>query len=209
MSTSTNSSAPATDPRIDAYIERAAPFAQPILAHLRAVVHAGCPGATETIKWGMPFFMHGDRILANMAAFKQHCALGFWNGREAIGKGASESAMGQFGRITALADLPAKRELVQIVKRAVALIDAGATTTRAAKHSPAKAELDVPADLIAALARSTAARTTFEAFSPSKRREYVEWLAEAKREETRAKRLAQTLEWLAEGKSRHWKYQDC
>ena len=198
-----------TDPRVDAYIERAAPFAQPILAHLRAVVHAGCPGAAETIKWSMPFFMHGDRILANMAAFKQHCALGFWNGREALGHDASDQAMGQFGRVTALADLPAKRELVQIVKRAVALIDAGATTTRAAPRPPAKAALALPADLAAALTRHAAARKTFEAFSPAKRREYIEWLTEAKREATRAKRLAQTLEWLAEGKSRNWKYEAC
>lgn len=114
-----------TDPRVDAYIERATPFARPLLAHLRSAVHAGCPQATETIKWNMPFFMHGDRILAHMAAFTQHCAFGFWKGRAVADQGKAGEAMGQFGRITTLADLPPKRELVGIVKRAVALIDAG------------------------------------------------------------------------------------
>ena len=122
-----------TDPRIDAYIEHAAPFAQPILTQLRGAVHAGCPGVVETIKWGMPFYMHGDRILANMAAFKQHCSFRFWNGREAAERGKSDEAMGQFGRLTTLRGLPPRRELVLVVKQAVALIDAGSTRTRAVK----------------------------------------------------------------------------
>ena len=126
-----------TDPRIDAYIGRAAPFAQPVLAHLRGVVHAGCPGCIETIKWGMPFFMHGDRNLAHMAAFKQHCAFGFWRGREVADQGKAGEAMGQFGRITALADLPPRRELIGVVKKAVALIDAGAAAPRATRKPPA------------------------------------------------------------------------
>ncbi|MEO8058758.1 MAG: YdeI/OmpD-associated family protein [Burkholderiales bacterium] len=198
-----------TDPRIDAYIERAAPFAQPILAQLRRAVHGGCPAVVETIKWGMPFYMHGERILANMAAFKQHCSFRFWNGRDAAERGQSDEAMGQFGRITLLSDLPPRRELVRVVKQAVALIDAGGTTTRAAAPRKAAAEPDMPVEFGQALARHAAARQTFEALSPSQRREYTEWIAEAKRDETRARRLAQALEWLAEGKTRHWKYQNC
>jgi uncharacterized protein YdeI (YjbR/CyaY-like superfamily) len=196
-----------TDPRIDAYIEHAAPFAQPILAQLRSAVHAGCPAVVETIKWGMPFYMHGDRILANMAAFKQHCSFRFWNGREAAEHGKNDEAMGQFGRLTTLRDLPPKRELVAVVQQAVALIEAGGTQTRAVKPRSAAAEPDMPAELGHALARHTPARKTFEALSPSQRREYIEWISEAKRDETRARRLAQAIEWLAEGKSRHWKYQ--
>jgi uncharacterized protein YdeI (YjbR/CyaY-like superfamily) len=197
------------DPRIDAYIEKAAPFAQPILTHLRSVVHAGCPNVEESIKWGMPHFLHDGRILAGMAAFKAHCTFGFWHGRQAAAQGKDREAMGQFGRITALADLPGKRELTRIVKEAVALADAGVPPPRAPKSTSPRPELDVPDDLRKALARNAAARKTFEGFSPSHRREYIEWLVEAKREETRKGRLAQTLEWLADGKSRHWKYQNC
>jgi hypothetical protein len=179
------------DPRIDAYIEKAAPFAQPILTHLRSVVHAGCPNVEESIKWGMPHFLHDGRILAGMAAFKAHCTFGFWHGRQAAAQGKDREAMGQF------------------VKEAVALADAGVSPPRAPKSTSPRPELDVPDDLRKALARNAAARKTFEGFSPSHRREYIEWLVEAKREETRKGRLAQTLEWLADGKSRHWKYQNC
>ncbi len=191
------------DTRVDAYIERAAPFAQPLLAQLRATVHAGCPDAVETIKWDMPFFMHRGRILANMAAFKQHCALRFWNGREAAERGQDDQAMGQFGRIASLADLPPKRALIAIVKQAVALIDTGAATPPAPKRAAPKPALEMPTELGDALARNAVARTVFDAFSPGQRREYIEWIVEAKRAETRAKRLATTLEWLADGKPRH------
>ncbi|HWH82884.1 MAG TPA: YdeI/OmpD-associated family protein [Burkholderiaceae bacterium] len=206
--------APATDPRVDAYIERAAPFARPILAQLRAAVHAGCPGAHETIKWSMPFFEHDGKILAHMAAFKQHCAFGFWKGRDVAPSAKKDEAMGELGRLESPADLPAKRELVAMVKQAVARIDAArddvaASAKRPAAKKAAPKTLPVPPDLAAALARNAAARATFEAFAPSKRYEYLEWLAEAKRDDTRAKRLLQTIEWLGEGKSRHWKYQAC
>lgn len=194
------------DARIDAYIERAAPFAQPILAQLRSVVHAGCPDVEETIKWGMPHFMHGGRLFAGMAAFKAHCTFGFWHGRQAADQGKDDEAMGQFGRIARLADLPGKRELTRIVREAVALADSGVKAPRAPKHA-ARPLLDVPDDLRKALARNAPARRAFDGFSPSHQREYVEWLVEAKRDETRARRLAQTLEWLAAGKTRHWKYQ--
>jgi uncharacterized protein YdeI (YjbR/CyaY-like superfamily) len=197
-----------TDPRVDAYIARSAEFARPILEHMRQVVHAACPDVEETIKWGMPNFMHGGKILAHMAAFKAHCALGFWR-REAAGDAAKNGeAMGQLGRIESLKNLPSRAQLSAMVKKAVALIDSGEKPARAAK--PVRKPPPVaPDDLAAALKRHAAARKTFEAFAPTHQREYIEWITEAKRPETREKRLAQTLEWLAEGKSRNWKYESC
>lgn len=118
------------DPRVDAYIEGAVPFAQPLLRVLRTAVHAGCPDVEETIKWRMPFFMHGGRILGHMAAFKQHCALGFWHGRDAADQGKDGEAMGQFGRITCRADLPSAAELKAIVRAVAARMDAGAAAPR-------------------------------------------------------------------------------
>ena len=176
---------PTTDPRIDAYIGKSADFAQPILSHLRQVVHAACPDAEETIKWSMPFFMHGGKNLAHMAAFKAHCAFGFWNGVEETTKGSE--AMGQFGRITTVKDLPAKAELAPIVKKAAAMIDSGEVPRK--RKSEPKPPPEAPADLLAALRRSTKARKTYEAFTPGRRREYIEW--------------------MEDGKSRHWKYADC
>lgn len=196
------------DPRVDAYIARAAPFAQPLLTQIRAVIHAACPEVVETIKWGMPSFTHGGKILAHMAAFKQHCALGFWQGRQLLDSEKSSEAMGQFGRLTALADLPSKRELTQLVKRAKALIDEGVKPVRAARTSP-RPPPEVPADLAAGLAGNAAAGQHFKAFPPSAQREYVEWIVEAKRPDTRSRRLAQAIEWLAEGKARNWKYENC
>jgi uncharacterized protein YdeI (YjbR/CyaY-like superfamily) len=203
-----------TDPRIDAYIERSAPFAQAILTMLRETVHVACPEVVETIKWSMPFFVVDGRILANMAAFKQHCAFGFWRGRgQPVDQGDREETMGQFGRLTSVADLPARRELVRLVKQAAgasAATDALPETKSAIDRAKtAKPPLAVPDVLATALRGNAAARTAFEAMSNSHRREYIEWIVEAKRDETRAKRLAQTLEWLAEGKSRNWKYEAC
>lgn len=199
------------DPRIDAYIAKSAPFAQPILRHLREIVHRGCPDVEESIKWGMPSFGHGGKILCHMAAFKAHCAFGFWHqGMEAVvtsAKAAAEPAMGGFGRITALGDLPDERTLVSYVKHAAKLNESG-EPGRARPATKAK-ELAVPADLAAALKKNKAAAKTFAEFSPSHRKEYIEWIMEAKREETRQKRLTTTLEWLVAGKSRHWKYERC
>jgi uncharacterized protein YdeI (YjbR/CyaY-like superfamily) len=197
---------PTHDPRIDAYIAKSADFAQPILTHLRQVVHSACPDTEETVKWGMPHFMHGGKILAHMAAFKAHCGFGFWH--DVAGTGKSSEAMGQFGRITTLKDLPSKAELSKLVKKAAALIDTGEKPARVVKAAP-KPPLEVPPDLKSALARSAKARKVFEAFSPTNQREYIEWLVEAKREETREKRLVQAIEWIEEGKPRHWKYQNC
>ena len=196
-----------TDPRIDAYVARAAPFARPVLTHLRAVVHAAVPGVEETIKWGMPHFMHGG-ILCGFAAFKAHCAFHVRGAEDLLGGAARADAMGQFGRITALSDLPPKATLTRILRAAAARNDAGVKAPRPARKSP-KPEAKVPPDLAVALKGNARARSTFEGFSPSRRREYVEWIVEAKGEDTRARRLAQAIAWMAEGKSRNWKYERC
>jgi uncharacterized protein YdeI (YjbR/CyaY-like superfamily) len=196
---------PKTDPRVDAYIGAAPDFAQPILAHLRALVHRACPDVEETLKWRMPTFMyHG--ILCGMAAFKQHVSFGFWKHSLVIGEGIERDGMGSFGKVAKLSELPAKRELVTYVKRAMQLNQSG---TKAQRMPRQRAPLAVPADLMAALKKNRKAAATFAAFSPSCRREYVEWITEAKRAETRNKRLAQAVEWMAEGKVRNWKYLNC
>lgn len=195
------------DPRVDAYIAAAAPFAQPILTHIRAVVHAACPEATETIKWRMPTFEYRG-ILCLMAAFRGHCALAFWKGGRIEGlqprSAKGGDGMGQLGRITSLADLPSTAVLTRYVKEAVRLKDAGdvpTTPRRAAKPAAV-----VPPDLAAALAKDAAATQQFARFSPSQRREYIDWIIEAKRPETRARRIAQTVAQAAEGKTQNWKY---
>ncbi len=201
---------PTPDPRVDAYIAKSAEFARPILSHLRAAVHEACPEVEETIKWGMPHFTHHG-ILAGMAAFKAHCAFSFGKGAlvaEAMGAkdvaGRAGEAMGDFGRITSLRDLPPKRELVRWVKTAVRLNEQG--VKRPLKHRSPRKPIPVPEDLAKALRGNARARATWEKFSPSHRREYLEWITEAKTTPTRARRLATTLEWLAEGKERNWKY---
>ena len=198
----------ARDPRVDAYIEKSAGFAKPILTHIREIVHDACPEAEETLKWGFPHFTYKG-ILCSMASFKAHCALNFWKGKEVLGvEMASEEGMGQFGRLTSVKDLPSKKVLVGYVKRAKALNEAG-TPGPISQRARAKGEPEVPEDLLAALKKNKKARATFEGFAPGQRREYVVWITEAKRPETRAKRLATTLEWLAEGKKRNWKYEKC
>jgi uncharacterized protein YdeI (YjbR/CyaY-like superfamily) len=196
------------DPRIDAYIAAKADFARPILEHLRAAVHAACPEVEETIKWGMPHFTYKGGMFAGMAAFKAHATFGFWRGKEVLGDTGSErDAMGQFGRIASLDDLPDREALHRLIREAAALSDAG-PAPRKPKHPP-KPPPEMPDDLKAALEAAPKAAMTFESFPPSCRREYVEWVVEAKRPETRAKRVAQAVEWMAEGKRRHWKYENC
>lgn len=195
------------DPRVDAYIAKSAEFARPILEHLRKVVHEGCPEAEETLKWGMPTFLH-EGILCHMAAFKAHCAFGFHKSALLFEDTPKQKeAMGNMGRITGLADLPPKKELVRLVKAARKLNVEGVAAPRT-KTAP-KPPVEMPADLAAALASNAKARATFEGFPPSHRREYVEWIVEAKQEATRQRRLAQAVEWMAEGKSRNWKYERC
>ncbi len=199
-----------SDPRIDAYIDRAAPFAQPILHHIRALVAEAHPDREETLKWGAPHFLHQGRILCGMAAFKAHATFGFWQNKRVTGDDmpeAEKTAMGQFGRLSSIDDLPAPDQLREMIARAVALIDSGEKAPRPLKHPKPPAE--TPEDLAGALARSPAARATFDSFPPGQRREYVEWITGAKREETRAKRLATTIAQLEEGKRLNWKYEGC
>lgn len=194
------------DPRIDDYIAHAAPFARPILRHLRSLIHRGCPEITETIKWGSPHFDHKGPV-AGMAAFTAHCAFGFWKGELIFGEQTkANEAMGHFGRIEQLSDLPDDRVLLGFVRKAVELNEAGIKRPQRRRITGPKV-LEVPPDLSGALKGNAKARKTFENFSYSKRKDYVEWITEAKRPETRRQRLTTTLEWLAAGKSRNWKYE--
>jgi len=197
------------DPRIDAYIARSADFARPVLAHLREIVHEACPDVEETMKWSMPHFMY-EGMLCGMSAFKQHCAFGFWKGSLIVKPGdrPGEKAMGQFGTIRSLADLPPRRTIAKYVKEAMRLNEQGVKAPARARPRTRK-PVEVPPDLQAALGRNRKAKAAFEASSPSHRREYIEWITEAKREETRKRRLETALEWMAEGKSRNWKYEKC
>jgi len=197
----------ARDPRIDAYITKSAEFARPILAHLREVVHAACPDVEETMKWSFPHFQYKG-MLCSMAAFKEHCAFGFWKSSLVLGESGEDGAMGQFGRITKLSELPSKKVLSGYIKKAMELNDAGVKSPTRAKKAP-KTEAVVPDDLAAALALNDAARATFDRFSPSNRREYIEWITEAKTPATRGRRLETAIEWMAEGKPRNWKYMNC
>ncbi|HEX8226140.1 MAG TPA: YdeI/OmpD-associated family protein [Allosphingosinicella sp.] len=195
------------DERIDAYIARQAEFAQPILEHLRAAVHDACPDCEETLKWSAPAFLYMGKQLAMMAAFKQHATFSFWRGSLVVGEEeARDGAMGQFGRLTSIADLPAPDALAEMIRKAMALTDAGVKPQRS---KSVKDPLDVPDDLRGALEDNAAAAATFDGFGPGARREYVEWITTAKQQATREKRLAQTVEWLAEGKKRNWKYEKC
>lgn len=196
------------DPRIDAYIAKSATFAKPILTHIRERMHATCPDVSETIKWSMPFFDYKGAVFSNMAAFKAHCAFGFWLGDLLKIDAKADEAMGHFGRITSTADLPNDKEFARIIKAAMKLHDSGAKLPSRAKPVE-KAALEVPDYFLAAMKKDKKAHATFEAFSPSKKKEYVEWITEAKTDATRDKRLVQAVEWMAEGKSRHWKYQNC
>lgn len=198
----------ARDQRIDAYIQKSADFAKPILTHLRETIHGAVSNADETIKWGMPFFMYNGRILCSIAAFKEHCALRFWNGSQVVVAGANrgEDAMGQFGRIKRISDLPSKQALSGYMKRAMDLQEL-AKSPRAKKTKAAKPPIPMPPAFRTALGKNRAAKTSFEELSPSHRREYLEWITEAKTDATRDKRIATTLEWISEGKSRNWKYE--
>lgn len=208
---------PTTDARVDAYIAKAAPFAQPILNHLRGLIHKGCPDVAEEMKWSRPFFLHGGAILCNISAFKEHCSFGFWGAE--IGKVLKadgvlqEGGMGSLGRIANVKDLPPDRQMLGYIRQAAALIDSGqgdnrVVVARRVVKEP-KATVEAPPEFAAALKKSKAATKVFEAFSPSCKREYVEWIADAKRPETRDRRIEQAIEWIADGKQRNWKYQNC
>ncbi|HYP31213.1 MAG TPA: YdeI/OmpD-associated family protein [Burkholderiaceae bacterium] len=204
----------ARDPRVDDYIAKAAPFARAPLAHIRDAMHTALPDATEAIKWGHPFFLLDGRPFANMAAFKAHCSLGFWRGGRPVAEeaaGEREKAMGQFGRIESVADLPKAAALRKLIVEARAAWAAAIEYKAAAPPAPKpKREAPtVPEDFAAALRRQSGASKRYDAFTPSQQAEYVDWIVEAKRDATRASRIAQAVEWIAEGKTRNWKYQAC
>jgi len=198
------------DPRIDAYISNAAPFAQPILNHLRELVHAACPSVEETWKWSFPNFDYKGSILCSMAAFKQHCTFGFFKASlmsdpHGILNTIGKTAMGQLGKIKDLKDLPKDKILKEYIKEAMKLNEAG---VKISKPKVVKTtELDTPDYLVKALKENKAAHAAFEAFPPGKRKEYIEWLEGAKTEATREKRLATAIEYISEGKGLNWKYQ--
>jgi uncharacterized protein YdeI (YjbR/CyaY-like superfamily) len=194
----------AQDPRIDAYIGKAPPFAQPILTYLRALVHAVIPEAGEDIKWGMPCLTYKGKNVAGMAAFKAHCSFGVH------GDGRAIEGMGQYGKIRTMADMPADTAIAKSLIAAKERIDATGTALKiASKPKVTKAEIPMPDDFAAALAKLQGARERFDGWAPSHRREYLEWITEAKRPETRAKRIAEAGTWIAEGKKRNWKYEGC
>ena len=199
------------DPRVDAYIAGAPDYAKPILTHLRELVHTACPDLEETMKWSRPSFLHHG-ILCGMSAFKHHCAFGFWLYELVLDMKDKNSAewdgMGQFGRIASLAELPSDKVLLALIKKAMQLNESGAKRPAALRPTVRK-ELVVPDYMTSALKKNKKALAAFEDFSYSHKKEYVEWITEAKREETRQKRLETMMGWLLEGKSRHWKYANC
>ncbi|HET6143323.1 MAG TPA: YdeI/OmpD-associated family protein [Candidatus Acidoferrales bacterium] len=207
------------NPKVDTYIEKVQPFAQPIMNHLREIAHKGCPDVNETVKWGMPFFEHRGEILCCMAAFKKHCRFGFWGKEIRVvmreSKVAGIDKSGWFDRITRVEDLPADKALLDFVRQASVLIESGNQTSpmagrnKKAKARSAAVNVKMIKEFSAALKKNKKATSVFGAFSPSAKREYIEWIAEAKRPETRDKRIATAIDWISEGKQRNWKYQNC
>jgi uncharacterized protein YdeI (YjbR/CyaY-like superfamily) len=195
------------DPRIDAYIAKAQPFARPILEKMRDRVHAVLPEADESIKWSMPAYTLGGKIVLITAAFKAHTALNFWRGQELRGDSANADAMGQFGKIASVDELPGDAELDRLIREAAELAK-NASAPRKVKHAP-KPPPELHPEFATALAKAPKAKAALDSFPPSAQRDYFEWIAEAKQDATRQKRIATAIEWLGEGKRRHWKYQNC
>lgn len=198
----------ATDPRIDIYIDKAQSFAKPVLSYIRQTVHQVCPQTQETIKWGMPHFMYKGELMCGMAAFKNHCAFGFWKaalmqdpeGKMELGK----SAMGDWGKIKSISDLPSKEALAGLIQQAMILNEQGIKVPK--KNAPNEKSIQTPDYFIEALESDVLAFENFHRFSLSLKTEYIQWLEDAKTDETRNRRLAQALEWIAQGKGRNWKY---
>lgn len=198
---------PSKDLRIDAYIAKSANFAKPILKHIRKLVHIAGPQVEEKMKWSFPHFDYKG-MMCSMAAFKAHCSFGFWKGELIVGQGPGGTdgeGMGHFGRLTAVSDLPSDKVLLGYIRKAVELNEAGVKKP-VPPRSKARKELIVPDYFTAALKKNKKALATFEGFGYSHKKEYVEWITEAKQEETRSRRMETTLDWLAQGKPRHWKY---
>ena len=200
---------PKTDPRIDAYIAKAQPYAKPILIHIRELVHKACPDVEEKIKWGFPHFDYRGEMMMSMAAFKNHAVFGFWKAplikdKSLFKMAQSETAMGHSGKLTSVKDLPSDKVLLGYIKEAMKLNDDGIKLP--SREKKPVTELPVPDYLKSAFKKNKKAQTAFDNFPPSHRKEYILWFEEAKTDETRNKRLVQGLEWMAEGKARNWKY---
>ena len=203
---------PVNDKRIDAYIEKAQPFARPILKHLRKLVHQGCPGVEETIKWSFPHFNYKGQMMCAMASFKEHCIFGFW--KEKLLKDPNRflkrrsadggPAMGNLGRITSLRSMPPDRIILGFIRQAAVLNEKGIKISPMPRRG--KTKLVIPNYIKRALQKNNKALETFTAFSYSNKKEYVEWITEAKTEKTRQARLSTAIQWMAEGKTRNWKY---
>lgn len=201
---------PKIDPRVDAKIEKSPEFARPILSHIRKLVHENCPEVVETIKWGMPCFEYKG-ILCSMAAFKQHCALSFWKGSAMsdpykIFSPHGETSMGHLGKITSLADLPEDKVLGEYIREASKLNEAGVKAPSKSRKAGELKKPEVPDYFMDRLKKNKAALEHFEKFPPSQQKEYVTWITDAKTEPTREKRMATAVDWLSEGKIRHWKH---
>ncbi|MDP1675518.1 MAG: DUF1801 domain-containing protein [Bacteroidota bacterium] len=198
------------DNRIDAYIAKSQPFAQPILFHIRELVHTACPDVEETIKWGFPHFDYRGEMMCSMAAFKQHCAFGFWkaslmNDKDLILNARSETSMGHFGKITSLDDLPSDKRMIAYIKEA-AKLNADGVKIKKPPVSKDKKKLIIPNSFLSAVKKNERAFAVFNAFSYSNKKEYVEWITEAKTEKTRISRLETAVKWMEEEKARNWKY---
>jgi uncharacterized protein YdeI (YjbR/CyaY-like superfamily) len=197
------------DERIDAYIAKSADFAKPILNHIREMVHRVAPELSENMKWGCPFFDYKGPV-CQMAAFKRHCAFGFWrenmlhDPKGYLKVDGEESSAGSFGQILSISDLPPEEVLIDFIQQAIAINEKGVKLEK--KPVTPKAELPMPADFDKLLKADLVTMGNYEKFSPSCKREYLEWFAEAKSDATREKRMQQALEWIGEGKTRNWKY---
>jgi len=183
---------------IDAYIERQQPFAQPILSHVRDLVHEALPEAEEVLKWGVPYFAVKGKNAVGMAAFTKHASVIVCSTETAGG------GMGNYGKLTCVEDLPAKDRLISDFRESAIAVQSPKTSQP--KPKPA---LDEPDDLAAAINNVAGAREVFDKFTDAQRRDYIEWITSAKREATREKRIATAAEWIGEGKRRNWKYEKC
>ena len=195
------------DKRVDAYIAKAGDFARPILTELREIIHDTCPDVQETIKWSAPFYdYHGTMCMT--PAFKQHCKLGFWNSRLVYDEAARKAGLHEkLDRIESVKGLPPKKVIAGFIRKAMELNEQGVKSPTRSKDRPPRAEIAMPKEFKSALGKNKKAKSTYDAFAPSHRREYLQWITEAKTEATRDRRIEQAVEWIAEGKQRNWKYQ--
>lgn len=201
-----------SEKHIDVYIQKSAAFAQPVLKHFRALVHKTCPDLEEKIKWGFPHFDYKGGPMCSMAAFKGHCAITFWkaalmkNGAELVKSAKTEVAMGHLGKITSLKDLPSDKKLMAYIKEAMRLNEEGIKLSTKKPSAISKQELEVPKDFFQVLSKTKGALRHFDAFSPGRKKDYLKWIAGAKTETTRHKRMNTAVAWISEGKDLNWRY---